>query len=111
MGYSNILFGLMMLETFIDTTVDHPYQTVFGLFKIKKVFVPWVMMFVIQFAMPEASLIGHLSGIIAALLIKLCLKYVLIPKRAWIEAFEERYHSCITSIGGKVTYYRANENV
>lgn len=69
-GYSNILFGLMMLETWVKTDEDHPKQSVFGLFKVRKIFVPWLMMLFIQIAVPEASFIGHLSGIIAALLIR-----------------------------------------
>ena len=77
-GYSNILFGMMMLEALIDA---EQHQNVFGLVRVKKIYVPWIMMIIIQISMPKASLIGHLAGIMSAhLLRKSGLHLILLPR-------------------------------
>ena len=72
-GYSNILFGLMILKIWIKTDSDHPYQTFRRVLKVHKMFVPWLLMILIQIMIPQASFIGHLTGILAALLIRFTL--------------------------------------
>ena len=44
-GYSNILFGIMMLEALIDQ--DQKTTKIFGLVEVKKVYVPWIMLIII----------------------------------------------------------------
>ena len=77
-GYSNILFGMMMLEAMME---GEKYQNVFGLVRVKKTYVPWIMMIIIQISMPKASLIGHLAGIVSAHFIKKSgLHLILLPR-------------------------------
>jgi membrane associated rhomboid family serine protease len=81
-GYSNILFGIMMLEALMG---GERYQSVFGIVKVKKVYVPAIMMIIIQISMPQASLVGHFAGIISALVLKKTgLHYLLLPRQSWI---------------------------
>jgi len=69
-----------MLEAFLVNSPLHPYKKFYG-FKVKKIYVPFILMAVISIAMPQASFIGHLAGITAALLISKCyLHYILIPR-------------------------------
>ena len=90
-GYSNILFGLMMLEAYMGTET---HRSCFGI-KIRKVLVPWIWLVLIQLCIPEASMIGHLAGILAALLLKHCGVSLFLPQQSWIEAFEESHKGCI----------------
>ena len=63
-GYSNILFGIMVLEAYIGD----PYRNCFGV-KIRKVWYPIILMILIQISVPEASLLGHLCGILSGFIL------------------------------------------
>ena len=110
LGYSNVLFGLMMLEAFIPTGADHPYQSVFGFGRVRKIFVPFIMMLLIQICMPNVSFEGHLCGILSALfLYKTPLKYLFIPRIRWVKSFESKVNGCISCFEQKFTYYKAED--
>mmetsp|Transcript_93142 Transcript_93142/g.128362 ORF Transcript_93142/g.128362 Transcript_93142/m.128362 type:complete len:156 (+) Transcript_93142:264-731(+) len=66
-GYSNILFGVFMLQAL----TGDKYATYFG-FRIRKIIVPIVYIILISFAVENASFTGHLFGIIAAIMIRFC---------------------------------------
>ena len=81
---------------------------------MKKIFVPWLMLIIIQMAIPEASFIGHLTGILAALLLRFTLlklkpNHGLYPRRVLqcLRPCEDRCHGCVGRIERRVTYYRA----
>ena len=94
-GYSNILFGIKVLEAYIGSE----YQKVFGMFTMKKIYVPWVMMTIIQLALPEASLTGHLCGIVSALMLRNTgIGFFLLPRYSWIKSFEDNA-PCIKRMG------------
>ena len=65
-GYSNVLFGIMFLEAFMDSSTHGSY---FGI-RLRKTLVPFLYLAVIQLCFPEASLWGHLCGILAAVFLK-----------------------------------------
>jgi len=60
--------------------------------------VPWIMLFLIAVSIPDTSLIGHLSGMISALLLRFCgFKYFflfLLPEYDWLNSFEISYFPC-----------------
>ena len=62
-GYSNILFGLLMISASMS---GEKYATYFGL-KVLKVIVPILLLVFMKLTVPESSLSSHLFGIIAAL--------------------------------------------
>jgi len=64
-GYSNILFGVLMLYSFTGNT----HTSYFG-FKFRKIFVPVFLLVLTSAAVPDSSFTGHLFGIMAALIIK-----------------------------------------
>ena len=68
------------------------YQELFGIIKVKKIYVPWIMLLLIEVSIPDTSLIGHFSGMIAALLLRFCnFKYFFLPvmpEYEWLNAFE-----------------------
>ena len=82
MGYSNILFGIMMLEALMGGERE---RSLFGMVKVRKIYIPVIMMIIIQISMPQASLVGHFAGIISALILKKTgLHYLLLPRQSWI---------------------------
>lgn len=92
-----------MLEAFIDQ--DNKNTKLFGLVQVKKIYVPWIMMIIIQVAVPDASLVGHFTGIIAALLIKYSgVGFFFLPRYSWIKEFEDSY------LVKRFTYYKASAN-
>mmetsp|Transcript_10470 Transcript_10470/g.7359 ORF Transcript_10470/g.7359 Transcript_10470/m.7359 type:complete len:175 (+) Transcript_10470:279-803(+) len=84
-GYSNILFGIFMLQAL----TGDKYATYFG-FKIRKIIIPIVYIIAISFAVENASFTGHLFGIVAALILRFCGLYNLrlLPQFHWIDDFE-----------------------
>ena len=105
-GYSNILFGLMMLEAFMG---DDTHRDLFCI-KVRKAYIPWIWMVLIQVCIPQASFIGHLTGIIAALLIKNCGLSFALPKYEWIDSFESSNQGLVSSIDHHFKYYNASQN-
>lgn len=78
-GYSGVIFGLV---TIFSTT--EPNEASFFGFKVKKVYIPFIMLVLISVFMSDVSFMGHFSGIIAALLIKYGGLFLLLPRYSWI---------------------------
>ena len=89
-GYSGIIFGVIMLSVFIG---ENRYFYPFRLIKIKKIYMPWILLVITQFLIPEASFMGHLCGILAALIIKFCGLFIILPKFEWLNEFDYFYGS------------------
>ena len=85
-GYSNILFGLMMVTA---STTGEKHATYFGC-KVRKVYVPVLLLIFMKLTVPESSFSGHLFGIVAALVAKYAGLYSLgiMPHYEWISEFE-----------------------
>ena len=64
-GYSAILFGLIML---ISLTGDR-YMNFYGC-NLPKIALPFIYLFMSQAIAPNADMFGHISGIMAALILK-----------------------------------------
>ena len=66
-GYSAVLFGLIML---ISLTGDK-YIDIYGC-KVRKILLPFAYLIFSQMLVPNADLFGHVSGIMAALIVRYC---------------------------------------
>ena len=60
-GFSGVLFAMAVDEASLS---PFPTRSVFGLFSVPTRVYPWVLMLILQLVMPNASLLGHLAGII-----------------------------------------------
>ena len=58
-GFSGVLFAMAVDEASLS---PFPTRSVFGLFSVPTRVYPWVLMLLIQFIMPNVSLMGHLAG-------------------------------------------------
>ena len=56
----------MMLEALIG---DEKESHIFDAFKVKKVFKPAIMIVIISIFSPKVSMMGHLAGVISALIL------------------------------------------
>ena len=85
-GYSAILFGLIML---VSLTGER-YMDVYGC-KIPKIVLPFGYLVFSQMIVANADWMGHLSGIIAALIVKYLGVYPirLLPQFAWLLSIED----------------------
>ena len=93
-GYSNILFGLLMLESFTGES----HATYFGILRLRKIFFPPLLLILIQICIPGVSFLGHFFGIVAAVLVRYPLRCFL-PRKKWIEDFEGDETSCVLKVG------------
>ena len=85
------------------------HQSCFGI-KIRKILLPWIWLLLIQLCIPEASMIGHLAGILSALVLKHCGLSLILPQLNWIQAIEESNKGCIERLNTCFTYYKATDN-
>lgn len=89
-GYSAILFGLIMLVSLSGSK----HITVYGC-KLRKILLPFIYLLLSQIIVPNADMFGHLSGILAALILRYCGLYTcrLLPQYTWIEPIESSYEA------------------
>ena len=66
-GYSNILFGILMLFALSGD----PYTSYFGC-RFRKVYTPFILLIATRILIPNTAFTGHLFGIIAALILQFC---------------------------------------
>lgn len=68
---------------------------------------PVILLIFIQLNMENVSLIGHLTGIIAALLIKFSgIFYLIMPRYEYISELDEK---CADTLQKYVTYFKGTE--
>ncbi|PSC68502.1 rhomboid [Micractinium conductrix] len=60
-GYSGVLFGLIMIETRLSGAAS---RSVAGLFSVPAAAYPWVLFVLLQVLVPHVSLLGHLTGLL-----------------------------------------------
>ena len=80
-GYSGILFGLIMLVSLTGSR----YLNVYGC-QIPKIVLPFFYLVLSQMIVANASWVGHLSGIFAALIVRYAGFYParLLPQLSWL---------------------------
>ena len=61
-GFSGVLFALAVDEAALSPA---PTRSVFGLFSVPTRLYPWVLCAALQLLLPNASLLGHLAGLLA----------------------------------------------
>ena len=105
-GYSAILFGLVML---LSLTGDR-YINFYGC-KVCKIFIPFAYLLASQMVAPNADLFGHLSGILAAVILRYCFIYQLrlLPQQSWIQGVEKTYGESSKSLHEKMGYFYASD--
>ena len=87
----------------LEALIENNTTKLFGLIEVKKIYVPWIMLVIIQVSIPDASMVGHFTGIISALLIKYSgVGFFFMPRYSWIKEFEEVYKV------ERFTYYKAS---
>lgn len=104
-GYSNILFGIAMVFSY----VGEPYFNFLGLCRVEKKFMPWLYMLLIYLTIPNSSFLGHFCGLMAGLLIKFGGLYILLPRFLWIQSFEESITSERVTVLERYGYSQGKE--
>lgn len=85
LGYSGVIFQLTLLETY---NAAESHRALFGMVQVPVRAYPWALLCVIQILVPEASFIGHLSGlVVGALQLHSCLD-LLFPSPSLFRRFE-----------------------
>jgi len=103
-GYSNILFGIALIFSYKgDPTVNF-----LGLCRFEKKYVPWFYLLAIYVTIPNSSLVGHLFGIFAGLLIKFGGLYIIFPRHEWLNEFE---YSCGALLKEHTGYCKAQDDI
>ncbi len=75
-GYSNILFGILMVDACGKGDL---YTSIYGL-RIRKALYPIILLVFTAIAVPDSSFSGHLFGIIAATVLMFCGLHLLLPQ-------------------------------
>ena len=107
-GYSAILFGILMLECISG----EKFVPVMG-FQFPKILIPFVYLFISQMLAPNADMVGHLTGMACAPLLKYFgfMELRLLPRYIWIKAFEEKMYGCTKAILEFSGYYYGTEDI
>mmetsp|Transcript_10107 Transcript_10107/g.10062 ORF Transcript_10107/g.10062 Transcript_10107/m.10062 type:complete len:97 (+) Transcript_10107:567-857(+) len=90
--------------------VGEEYSNIFC-FRIKKIYFPVLMLIIIYATMPQSSFMGHMCGILSALMIRFCGIYYLpffLPKQEWLMSFDSMYGAKLSS---KVAYFKATDKI
>jgi membrane associated rhomboid family serine protease len=61
-GFSGVIFQLSVLES--NYGPENRTRSVFGMIEVSSKAYPWALLLALQFIMPQASFLGHLSGIL-----------------------------------------------
>mmetsp|Transcript_14990 Transcript_14990/g.13159 ORF Transcript_14990/g.13159 Transcript_14990/m.13159 type:complete len:137 (-) Transcript_14990:147-557(-) len=67
LGYSGVLYSYMLLWSHLGDK----HMNIFGFCKLRKMFFPWIWIIINSFMVPEASFVGHLSGILFAVVLRM----------------------------------------
>lgn len=65
LGFSAVLFHLLTLESYRS---PDSLQSIFGMMRVSSKYFPWAILVVTQILLPQASFLGHLSGIVCGIL-------------------------------------------
>ncbi|KAK4777212.1 hypothetical protein SAY86_005900 [Trapa natans] len=84
-GFSGILFSLIVIETSLSGTQS---RSIFGLFNVPAQWYPWILLVIFQILMSNVSLLGHLCGILSGFAYSYGLFNKLIPGTSFYAAIE-----------------------
>ena len=84
-GFSGILFHMSVLECNLSPTTS---RSVFGVVNVPTKLYPWALLIILQFIMPNLSLLGHLSGILTGTLEYYGVLTCIFPGEAYLHSFE-----------------------
>ncbi|KAF7144590.1 hypothetical protein RHSIM_Rhsim04G0130300 [Rhododendron simsii] len=84
-GFSGILFSMIVIETSLSGV---QYRSVFGLFNVPAKWYAWILLVVFQLLMTNASLLGHLCGILSGFAYSYGLFNFLLPGTSLYSAIE-----------------------
>ncbi|KAH3763696.1 rhomboid-like protein [Pelomyxa schiedti] len=59
-GYSGVIFGVLVIECHLSETLS---RSVFGFFTVPSKLYPWILLALMQIIIPNASFLGHMAGI------------------------------------------------
>lgn len=85
-GFSGVLFGLIVIQTHLSNAET---QSIFGFFRVPTKYYPWILLVMLQVIMPNVSFMGHLCGILVGYMYcrGLLNAILLSPERiAWCES-------------------------
>ena len=69
-GYSIILFGMLTVES-VRLTHSREQVVLYGVMKVPKVVMPWIVVAFMYLLVPNSSLIGHVCGVLSGYIFKL----------------------------------------
>eukprot|EP00871_Galdieria_phlegrea_P004460 jgi/Galph1/5014/GphlegSOOS_G3672.1 len=87
-GLSGLVFSLFVIDCL---QISVRTIQIFDRFTIKSLWLPWIVLLVIQVLIPNASFIGHLCGIVAGYIYVLDGFHWLFPSCHTLHAMEERF--------------------
>jgi membrane associated rhomboid family serine protease len=69
-GYSIVLFGMLTVES-VRLTHSREQVVLYGVIKVPKIVMPWVVVALMYLLVPHSSLIGHVCGVLSGYIFKL----------------------------------------
>lgn len=91
LGFSGILFSLLVIDS---VTSEERKRSVLGVFLVDSKFYPIIMLLVNQLLMPQASLLGHASGLIIGYAYQIKLLRFLVPSAHTFSRIEQKICCC-----------------
>lgn len=98
LGFSAVLFHLLVLESKCHDPAIASSRLVFGVIHVPSKFYPWVLLFTLQFLMPNISFLGHLSGILCGILQSKSKNYMIPSIDVFHRCEQSHYLRNITSL-------------
>ncbi|OHS97681.1 Clan S-, family S54, Rhomboid-like serine peptidase [Tritrichomonas foetus] len=96
-GFSGVLFALIVVDISLSGGED---RSVLGLFLVPSWVYPWVMLLLMSLLVPNASFLGHLSGMVAGYLYQFkVLKFVTPPVRVFSAIERKCCCCCLNRLG------------
>lgn len=98
LGFSGVLFSLMVIDTEVSPGSQ---RSVMGLFLVPKDLYPWAMLLFMSIIIPNASLLGHGTGIVVGYLYTIGLLKFIVPSSQTFAKIERKLCCCTGSRGYK----------
>ncbi|EFJ40799.1 hypothetical protein VOLCADRAFT_99376 [Volvox carteri f. nagariensis] len=98
-GFSGVIFGLLVWDSaLLSSSSSSSHRSIFGLFHVPAPWYPWVLLLLCQLMLPEASLLGHLAGLLVGQLwVWGYLRPLALPRSAvlWLEQSSPLASRCV----------------
>ena len=96
-GFSCTFFGMYYILCSFNSIADSNHYFL-SFLPIRKKFLPFFYLMLNQMINPKSSYLGHLSGIISGVLIKEIFVYLTLPRKSYINSFEDKFSTEIDYI-------------